>query len=69
MITRVPVTSSSINSIGHDPSSNTMEVEFKDGSVYTYHDVPKDAHDRLFGAKSIGGHFHANVKNNYKYTK
>lgn len=69
MITRVPVTSSNINSIGHDPKSNTMEVEFKDGSVYTYHDVPKDAHEALIGAKSVGSHFHTNVKNNYKYTK
>lgn len=69
MINRTPIQSSNINSIGHDVSSNTMEVEFKDGSVYTYHDVPKDVHQSLIGAKSVGSHFHANVKNKYKYSK
>lgn len=69
MITRTPVLSSNINSTGHDPATNTMEVEFKDGSVYTYHDVPKDVHEGLIGAKSIGSHFHANVKNKYKFSK
>lgn len=68
-IERQPVSSSNIKSIGHDSNQNVLAVEFKDGSVYHYHDVPADAHDALVGAKSVGGHFHANIKNNYTHSR
>lgn len=38
---RTSVTSSNIASIGYDPSSLTLEVEFTDGSIYQYFDVPE----------------------------
>lgn len=69
MIERTPVTSSNISSIGHDEKENILAVEFKDGSVYHYHDVPKDAHQALVGAKSVGSHFHSNIKNKYSHSK
>jgi hypothetical protein len=31
---RIPVSSSSIVSIGYDPDSLTLEIEFKSGAVY-----------------------------------
>src|SRR3546814_14208537 len=35
---RTPVKSSQIASIGHDPSTNTLAIEFKGGKVYHYSD-------------------------------
>jgi hypothetical protein len=69
MIDRAPVSSSNVKSVGHDPETNTLAVEFKDGSIYHYHDVPKDVHEGLVAAKSIGGYIHANLKGIYKHSK
>jgi len=54
---RMPVQSSNIRSIGHDPERNTLEVEFSNGRVYEYGNVNVDEHQALLGAKSIGSHF------------
>lgn len=39
--------SSNIESIAHDPTTDTMEVEFKSGARYKYSGVPKGEFDRL----------------------
>ena len=69
MVERQPVQSSNVKSVGHDPKTNTLAVEFKDGSVYHYHDVPKDVHESLVSAKSVGGFIHANIKGAYKHSR
>ena len=66
---RVPVKSSNVTSVGYEPRTKTMAVEFKDGSVYHYHDVEPDTHQGLISAKSIGKYVHANVKGKYKHSK
>ena len=33
---RIPVASSNVATVGYDEATNTLEVEFKDGSVYQY---------------------------------
>ena len=37
---RAPVDSSSIATVGYDPASRTLEIEFRDGDVYQYFNVP-----------------------------
>lgn len=69
MIDRTPVTSSNVASVGYDPDTKVMSIEFKDGSVYHYHDVESDLHEQLLAAKSIGSFLHKNVKGAYKFTK
>jgi len=59
---RVPVSSSSIKSVGHDGTA-VMEVEFKNGAVYQYHGVSKDDYDAFVSAGSIGKHFATNFRN------
>ena len=68
-IERVPVTSSTVASVGYDPDEQTMAVEFKGGDVYHYHDVDKDSYNNLLAAKSIGSHLHANIKGKFKHAK
>lgn len=69
MIDRIPVQSSNVKSVGYDPDSKTLAIEFKDGSVYHYHDVESSAHEELMGSKSIGKHIHSAIKGNYKFSK
>lgn len=66
---RTPVSSSNVASVGYDLSTLTLEVEFNDGSVYQYFDVPDTVYQELMRAGSIGKFLHANIKNNYRYTR
>ena len=64
-MTRHSVNSSNIASVGHDPSTGTLEVEFKNGHVWRYTGVSIQDHNDLISAGSIGKHFHSRIKNNY----
>jgi uncharacterized protein len=66
---REAVSSSSVASIGYDPESLTLEVEFVGGDVYQYFDVPDTEYDGLRGADSIGGYLNANIKGRYRYVR
>jgi hypothetical protein len=46
------VSSSNLLSVGYDPASQTLEVEFQDGSVYQYYNVGQSMHDQLMAAPS-----------------
>jgi hypothetical protein len=69
MIDRSPVQSSNVTSVGYDPDSKTLAIEFKDGSVYHYHDVESSTHEELVSSKSVGKFIHSNIKGNYKHSK
>jgi len=63
---RIPVQSSNLISIGYDFSNMTLEVEFKNGRVYQYYDVPQAEHDGLMAAGSHGIYFNQNIRNAYR---
>ena len=66
---RIPVSSSNLVSVGYDPSSLTLEVEFKNGSVYQYFDVPDHTFQGLMQASSKGTFHSENIKYTYRYVK
>ena len=59
---REPVHSSNLAAVGYDPNSETLEVEFKNGRVYEYYNVPDFIHERLMQASSLGQFFNAEIK-------
>jgi hypothetical protein len=61
-VIRQPVASSSIRTIGHDPGTNELHVEFASGACYAYKNVPQALFDKLLTAESIGNAFHHLVK-------
>lgn len=64
-ITRTPVQSSNIKSIGYDEPKRILEIEFtKGGHVYQYSPVTASAYRELINAPSIGKHFHSHIKDN-----
>lgn len=65
----VPITSSNIAAIGHDPATNTLHVQFKDGPTWKYDGVTPEQHAALIGADSIGSHFHKNIKGAFNSSK
>jgi hypothetical protein len=71
---RKPVSSSNILSIGYDPLTRTMEVEFGDdpdhsGRIYHYLDVPPETHRDLMSAESHGKFLHRNVMWVFSYQR
>lgn len=67
---RQPVVSSNLDSVGYDPGSSTLEVEFKNGSIYQYHGVPQSLYSGLMAASSQGTYLNQHVKKGgYSYTR
>lgn len=64
---RIPVSSSNIASVGYDSETSTLQIEFNNGSIYDYYDVPEDIYTALINAGSVGSFFHANIRNIYSY--
>lgn len=66
---RIPVESSNIASIGYDEDSNTLEIEFHNGGVYQYFDVPFQVYDDLMSAESKGIYLAQQIKGKYRFVK
>jgi hypothetical protein len=66
---RTPVDSSNISSIGYDEESTTLEIEFHNGAVYQYFDVPFAVYDDLMGADSHGKYLAQNIKGKYRFVR
>lgn len=66
---RTPVKSTSIRSVGWDPETSALEVEFHNGSVYRYDGVPAEKYHSLLEAESVGNNFANEIKNNHVHTR
>ncbi len=63
------VTSSTIDSIGYEPSSQMLFIRFKTGSIYGYEQVPVEDYDNLLNSASKGVFFSQNIRGRYNYIK
>ena len=66
---RVSVSSSNISSIGYDPGTGILEIEFKSGGIYQYSNVSTEVYQALLSAPSVGKFFYQNIKSSYEYSK
>jgi KTSC domain len=69
---RTPVTSSNLKSVGW--ANNTLEVEFQDGSIYHYANVPASKHAALMAEDtrqggSVGKHFYSQIRAKHGHRK
>lgn len=64
---RKAVESSNIASIGYE--NGTLEVEFKNGGIFQYLDVPAEDYGKLIASKSAGKFLHGNIKPNFACRK
>jgi hypothetical protein len=56
------VTSASLKSVGYDVASETLELEYVNGSVYQYYEVPQPTYAGLLAAESIGNYVNTEIK-------
>lgn len=59
----VAVMSSSMSSLSYHFGLSVLQVEFHDGTVYRYLDVPMHAYRELLRADSKGTHFNRHIRN------
>ncbi len=65
---RKVVQSSNINSIGFE--NGTLEIEFLNGTIYQYYDVPKNIYDEFMAATdSHGKYLSQHIKGHYRFSK
>lgn len=68
MITQ-PVSSSTLQSVGYDKDTDTMEIAFRNGGKYSYPDTHPNTYRGLLKAKSKGSYFHNIIRQKTDYEK
>lgn len=66
---RERVSSSSVTSIGYDADTETLEVEFVTGRVYSYRGVEEEVHEAFMSAPSKGQFFNEHIKDAYPFER
>jgi hypothetical protein len=64
---REQVISSNLRSVGYDPLSRTLEIEFRNGDIYQYVPVPVGVYNGLMSASSKGRYFARVVRGTFPF--
>ena len=59
---RQNVSSSNQRSVGYDPTTNILEIEFHKGGIYQYFHIPVAVYPGLMSAGSKGSYFSDFIK-------
>lgn len=65
---RTSVSSSSIASVGFTAESS-LDVEFRNGTMYRYFMVPRAVFDALMASESKGSFFNRHIRPRFRYTR
>lgn len=61
--------SSNLSRIGYDSGNQILMVQFKNGSLYNYYDVPDQVYQGMRIAPSKGQYLAQNIKGSYRYAR
>jgi hypothetical protein len=64
-----PIESSMFSGHHYDPNTRQMTVQFKNGAVHAYDDVPMEKHEAFVGNASPGRYFNERIKSMYPSRK
>jgi hypothetical protein len=68
-VKRERLDSTSLASVGYDPAAHVLEVEFRNGGVYQYLDVPDGEYEEFITAPSKGRYLNTEIKPNHPSRK
>lgn len=63
------VESSNLYAIDYDDTDRILIIQFHDGRIYEYYNVPRIIYEELYSAPSKGKYHHEYIKNNYEYRR
>lgn len=61
--------SSNIAQIAYDEANQVLKIEFKNGSLYDYFDVPENVYEGMRNAPSKGQYLAQKIKGIYRYAR
>ena len=61
--------SSSVEAFEYDSEEKSLKVEFVNGTIYDYYEVPEDVFEALCESESKGQYLNVNIKGSYNYEK
>ena len=64
---RLVVKSSALTSMGYDEGTRVLELEYKNGTVYRFKEVPRRVWDELRRTDAIGAYVNANIRDKYDF--
>jgi hypothetical protein len=67
-MTRLKVNSPAILSVGYEPDSESLQLEFPGSTIYEYHSVKPIIYMGLMHTESKGNYFDHHIKDKYEYT-
>jgi hypothetical protein len=65
-IPREPVQSSAIAKVGYSKRGHILEIEFVNGAVYRYFDIPVSVYRELLSARSKARFYDSNIRRHYR---
>ncbi len=65
-IRREPISSSALTAAGYSKRLHIMEVEFCNGAVYRYLDIPVEVYRHFMSAESKAQYYDWNIKGHYR---
>jgi hypothetical protein len=65
-VERQAVKSRILRSVGYDETTKNMEIEFQNGLVYQFSDVPPKVHKELMRSEEIGKYFTDKVRSRFR---
>ena len=66
---RIPIESSAVSSVGYDPRTKALDIEFAGGVVYRYAPVPDRVVRQLLRAPSKGRFVNARIRDAYPFRR
>jgi hypothetical protein len=67
-IPRQPVESTAIAKVGYSKRYHILEIEFVNGAIYRYFDVPFSTYGELMSAESKARFYDSNIRKHYRST-
>lgn len=68
-ITMQDVESSNIRQVGYNRKAKQMRIQFTNGGLFQYKEVPNEVFDEMMASKSVGSYFSKNIRNIYSCVK
>jgi hypothetical protein len=65
-IPREPVQSSAIAKVGYSKRRHILEIEFVNGAIYRYFDIPLSVHRDLMSAESKARFYDSTIRKHYR---
>ena len=61
----IPVHSSAMRAVGYDPDTRQMKIEFEQGNIYDFCEVPLSVYEQLMNASSKGIYYNEQIRDRY----